>query len=400
MSNITYLGSSIKGFESSPQFDGYSKVVIVVSEELVYTAGVDTGRTLTIENPWGTQEMAETILAKLKGFQYQPYSASGAMLDPAAELGDGVVVRGVYSGVYTQKTKFGRMCLAEVSAPTEEEIDHEYPYKPQQERRVTRQLYSLASDLKIQAGLISAEVSERKSDVEQLNSALSLQAEEISAKVSSTGGSASTFGWTLNNNSWTIQSNGVEVLKATKEGLEVRGVIRASSGEIGGFTINDTSLSYNNQTWGGTNTLGIYIGPSGIQLGKNFKVDSSGNLTAASGTFTGAVNAGSIQYGGSYGTLNAGALTNSTIQGHKLAANTVTTSYTSSGINTSLGYADYANGVFGGWEKPTQIYATNLFADNLFVDQKLWMVYKNASRAVSVTTLTINGVSRNFLTIG
>lgn len=400
MSNIAYLGNSIKGFESSPQFDGYSKVVIVVSEELEYTAGVDTGRTLTLENPWGTQAMAETILARLKGFQYQPYSASGAMLDPAAELGDGVVVRGVYSGVYTQKTKFGRMCLSEVSAPTEEEIDHEYPYKPQQERRVTRQLYHLAAELKIQAGLISAEVSERKSDVEQLNSALTLQADEISAKVSRSGGDASTFGWTLDNDSWTIQSNEVDVLRATKDGLEIKGVIRASGGEIGGFSINSTSLSYNNQTWGGTNTVGIYIGPNGIQLGKNFRVDSSGNLTAASGTFTGAVNASSIQYGGSHGTLHAGALTNGTLQGYKLAANTVSTSYTSLGINTSLGYADYANGVFGGWEKPTQIYASNLFADNLFVDQKLWMVYKNASRAVSITTLNIDGTSRNFLTIG
>ena len=67
--------------------------------------------------------------------------------------------------------------------------------------------------------------------------------------------------------------------------MEVKGVIRATSGEIGGFDIQSNYLSYNGQTWGGTNTTGAYIGQSGIQLGKNFKVDMQGNLTAARGTF-------------------------------------------------------------------------------------------------------------------
>ena len=85
--------------------------------------------------------------------------------------------------------------------------------------------------------------------------------------------------------SWRIFSGSSTVLKADKNGLEVNGVIRATSGEIGGFDIQSNYLSYNGQTWGGTNTTGAYIGQSGIQLGKNFKVDMQGNLTAARGTF-------------------------------------------------------------------------------------------------------------------
>ena len=96
--------------------------------------------------------------------------------------------------------------------------------------------------------------------------------------------------------------NGGTVLKADKSGLSVTGKITATSGVIGGLTIKDGYLSTNGQTWGGTNTNGIYFGPNGIQLGKYFTVDSSGNLTAYSGKFLGTVQAGSIDYGGNAGT--------------------------------------------------------------------------------------------------
>lgn len=352
MSNISYLGRKISSFDSSPEFDGYTRVVITVSEDLEYAAGVETGRTLTMECPWGTQEMADNILMRIRGFQYQPYTARGASLDPAAELGDGLTVNNLYGGIYSMTTKFGGLCRAEVSAPAEEELDHEYPYVPKQERKVTRRLYSLSTELKVQAGLIAAEIKDRKSDVESINTQLTLQSGQIAAKVSKTGGSASSFGWVLDDSSWTIRANSRDILKATKNGLEVYGKVTATSGKIGGFDITANSLAYNNQTWGGTNSTGIYIGPSGIQLGKNFKVDAAGNLTAVSGTFSGYVKAGNIQYGGSSGYLSGSGVESHSISGNRLEYNTVSTSYTSSGVNTSLGYADYANGALvGGYNK-------------------------------------------------
>lgn len=371
MSNVTYIGKQTRSFESSPQFDGFSRVVIVVSEDVEYSAGAETGRTLTIDCPWGTQAMADNILSSIRGFKYQPYAASDARLDPAAELGDGVTFNDVYGGIYTQETRFGPGCTASISAPAEEEIDHEFPYVPKQERKVTRQLYQLSAELKVQAGLISMEATERKNDVEKLNGLLSVQAGKIEAKVNKTGGSASSFGWVLDESSWTIKANGTDVLKATKSGLEVYGKITATSGKIGGFDITANSLSYNNMTWGGTNTQGIYIGPSGIQLGKNFKVDASGNLTAASGTFSGYIKAGSIQYGGSNGTLPGSALTAGSVYGGyggAIGGSTLSTYNLAGGINTSLGYADYANGVFGGWNTASYCKATNVVTITLDAD--------------------------------
>ena len=127
MSDTTYLGRKIQRFTSSPQFDGYSKVIIIVSDEIEYTAGNDLGRTMRLTCPWGTPEMAQDILDNIRGFQYQPYTAENAILDPSVELGDGVTANNVYSGVYTQKIKFGPALRATVSAPEDEEIDVREP---------------------------------------------------------------------------------------------------------------------------------------------------------------------------------------------------------------------------------------------------------------------------------
>lgn len=361
MSDITYVGQKIRSFRSSPQFDGFSKVVITVSDEIEYSAGTELGRTLRLTCPWGTPQMAENILADIRGFPYQPYTADGAILDPSVELGDGITANNVYGGVYTQKIKFGPMLTATVSAPEDEELNHEYPYKSKPNKEITREAKMLRASLAVEAARISAEVEDRKSDVEKLTAQLQVQAGLIEAKVSKTGGSASSFGWVLDDSSWAIKSNNTDVLKATKNGLEIYGKITATSGKIGGFDILSNYLSYNNQTWGGTNTTGIYIGTSGIQMGKNFKVDSAGNLTAASGTFSGNVYAGNIQYGGSYGTLSGSALTGRSVYGGSggaIAGSTLSTYNLSGGINTSLGRADWAYNALNGWTNIPLVKAT------------------------------------------
>lgn len=393
-----YIGRQARTLNAAPQFDGYSKVIIIVSDELEYHAGTDTGRTLEVPCAWGTQQMANDILQKVTGFAYQPYSAEGAIIDPAAELGDAVTVKSTYGGIYSLSTKFSRLLTADISAPYEEEIDHEYPYISQTERKVTRQFADVGAQLVVQHDMISAEVQNRISDiasvraaltveanritaevkaredaVTQLNASLTVQAGEIAAKVSKTGGSSSTFGWTLTDSSWEIKANSTTILKATKNGLEVNGKIVATSGKIGGFDIMSNYLSYNGQTWNGTNSTGIYVGISGIQLGKNFKVDSMGNLTAYSGTFTGYVRAGSIQYGGDNGTFSGSGITTSSISGNRLQSGTVTTSYTSSGINTSLGYADFANNVFNGRSTASNILANSVNATRASVSSYFYV---------------------------
>ena len=400
MSDAFRLGKSVVNLTSSPQFDDYSKVVITVTDDLSYSAGTDTGRVLSLSCPWGTQKMANDILNSIKEYKYQPYIANGAILDPAAELGDGVSIQNVYGGIYSRDIRFGGLCASDISAPEEKEIDHEYPYVPKQERRVTRQLSGLTKsygELKVAADQISASVEAQGKEIGNMQGTLSVQATQISAKVEKSGGSNASFGWELDEKSWKLKSKGTDVLKATESGLEIKGKITATGGTIGGFTINGNSMSTNSQTWKGTNATGIYIGPEGIQLGKNFRVDNQGNMSASSGTFTGEISAKSIKFGKDaatgidYGKLSGSAISDGSITGTQIQANGIGTAKLSKGIKVSLGYADFSNDVFNGKKQAeytkTKIIDAKIFYFNGYQAYIDTITYLDASGTASTATV-------------
>lgn len=329
--DITYVGKQAKSMDTAPQLDRYSRVTIAVSDNLEYTAGTDTGAELRLTNPFGTQEMCENILKFVRGYAYQPASASGAQIDPAAELGDGITIGSVYTGIYAKKAQFGPLHTADVEAPAEKEIPHEYEYKSQSNREVNRRFASVKSELKVHA-------------------------DEIAAKVAQEGGAEDhSMGWSLKSDKWEVTANSQVVFTITKDGGKFTGTIEALAGKIGGLTLKDSALTTNDFSWYSTNSYGLYVGPNGIRLGQNFKVDSAGNLTASSGRFSGTVYAGSIQYGGDAGTFDGYGITGGSIQGGKIVSGDITTAQTSGGINESLGYANYANDVFNGRDKSNWI---------------------------------------------
>ena len=255
----------------SPTFLPYSGVEIVTGlqdeqgNDIVYFSGDASGRVLTITNPWGTQAQADDIIAKIRGFTYQPYEATGALLDPTAELGDGISVNDVYSGIYKLSRTFSSLMSANASAPQSEDLDHEYPYESKADRAITRKFSSMESELAINS-------------------------QEISAKVSVTGGASQSVSWSLTASDWSVYANGTRVFRITPTGAEVNGKITATSGKIGGFDIGASAISYNGLSWNGTKT-GIYLGTQGIQLGnKNssyFQASASGDVTARNITLLG-----------------------------------------------------------------------------------------------------------------
>lgn len=347
---------SLSSLEKQDTFNGYSKVVVVVSDELEYSAGTDSGRTLTLDCPWGTQKMAEDILSRIQGFQYQPYTADGAHIDPAVEIGDGFAAGNIYSGIYSKDVSHGALYTANVSAPGGEKINYKYEYKTPTQRKIERHYSEMKSTFKVQADQISAEVSARIEQGDELTSRLDIQSDQISARVTKTGGDSSSFGWELLDDSWTVKANNTTVFRITKSGAEVRGRITALSGKIGGFDIKSDYLSYNNQTWNGTNSQGIYIGVKGIQCGPGdtgVQITPDGKLYAENGYFRGNVSAGNIKYGynsdGKFdGYFNGEGLESRSVSGLEIKASTVSTTNTTPGVNISLGYADYSNEVFNG----------------------------------------------------
>ena len=280
MSENIFIGKNAAATEISQQFDSYSRVTIVVNDDIEYTTGTDSGRELVIECPWGTQAMAENILTMLTGYQYQPYEAQDALLHPAAELGDAITVNGVMGGVYSQTQTFNRLMPSTVSAPHDEEIDHEYPYIPKETREYKRSTESIYTAISQTEEAITFEAT-RIDDIDaSVTSILTTYPGMIEAKVSKTDGAKATFGWKLTDESWELYSNNKTVLKADASGLEVSGTIRASAGDIGGFTIGGTAIYKGITSVSDTAHDGVYLGNDGIVLGKGiFKVDSAGNAT-------------------------------------------------------------------------------------------------------------------------
>ena len=124
-----FIGGLCGSISTPPSFEPISKVVVMLDDENAYTAGDDTGREIRVPCPYGTQGMANKLLAQLSGYKYQPVSAEDALIDPAAELGDAITVGGVYTVYAEQDMEFDHMMAVDVSAPGEEELLPEYSYQ-------------------------------------------------------------------------------------------------------------------------------------------------------------------------------------------------------------------------------------------------------------------------------
>ena len=358
------LGKQITELDVAPHLGTYTGVEIIVDEKRSYSAGDNSGRVITIQNPWGTKAMAENILASLRGFTYKPYTATGALLDPAAEIGDGVTMRQLYSGLYKITRRYSPLMSAEISAPQDEEIDHEYPYESTQDRQITRKFSAIESEF-------------------------ILQSDKIEAKVSKTSPDGQTsFSWSLLDDRWEVKNGNTTVFKITSSGAEVRGKITATSGAIGGFNIGTSAITYNGLTWNGTKS-GIYLGTSGIQLGSAngayFQASANGTVKAHNMTLTGTLNIGGTN------------ITAANLRSGAQAAYNWNTNGTASGWTTGSGYGvNYNNATKPG----TNSYPSTFKCGTLTAvsGASIGSYLSFAGYTIGRTTIKdYNGVSRNVL---
>ena len=125
MSEKYYVGGDITSFVDNGKYNPISRVTLLVDDENSLTAGDDTGMEVIANCPHATQPMVNALLQTMKGYQYQAYEAGAANIDPAAELGDGVTVGGIYSPL-SKLSDDGRG-YAGISSPGEAEMEDEYP---------------------------------------------------------------------------------------------------------------------------------------------------------------------------------------------------------------------------------------------------------------------------------
>ena len=172
-----YVGLDLTGCADNGKRPPITSVTIQVDGENTITAGTYTGLDLYAVCPYATQEMAAAILVQVQGYEYQAFSADSANLDPAAELGDGVTVGGLY-GVISSIQDAGDG-YPTISAPGEEELEDEYPYRSAAQRSLSSDVDTLRAFITRSLGEMAAQITTLTGRVE----ALAQKVDEISNKV-------------------------------------------------------------------------------------------------------------------------------------------------------------------------------------------------------------------------
>ncbi len=233
-----FVGDDITSVEDNGRQLPISRVTLKVDDESVLTAGDDTGMELEADCPHATQAMVNAILAKVKGYRYQMFSAGDAGLDPAAELGDGITAGGVYS-VISRLSDDGSG-FPSVTAPGEAELEDEYPAGGPMSREFDRKIAETRSSITKTAEQIRLEVANQvqglsssftvelnsiKGQVTGLNgqvSTLEQTAESIILRVSGLDASVSTISQTVNSITLGVENgNSSSWIKLYKDGIEV-----------------------------------------------------------------------------------------------------------------------------------------------------------------------------------
>lgn len=99
----------------------------VDSENAVARASHGDGYVLKGKCDFSNSNVADLCLSKVEGYVYKPFNATSARLDPRAELGDMVQIDGDTYQLVSINWRIGPHITADISAPFEEAVDHEYP---------------------------------------------------------------------------------------------------------------------------------------------------------------------------------------------------------------------------------------------------------------------------------
>ena len=247
LSDKIFLGSNVGGLETGDVPANITRVNLSVDSDHYYTAGDDTGRTIEVTCPWGSQEMANSILASVSGKTYQPYTATDALLDPAAEIGDAVTVGGYYSVIADISTEFDRACAPTISSPESDEIDDEYPYESKERRETNRKLAQTRSLISKTSEEILLQV---ENELQGLSSSFSVQLQQIQSQVTGIDGQVSTITQKVDNitldvtngstsSSISLSVGGVEV---SSETIKMNGLVTFTGLANGTTTIDGACI--------------------------------------------------------------------------------------------------------------------------------------------------------------
>lgn len=181
MSEKYFVGQDMTSFADNGRYKPISRVTLLLDDEKSLTAGDDTGMEITASCPHATQAMVNALLQKMKGYQYQAYEAGAANIDPAAELGDGVNVGGLYSPL-SRIADDGRG-YADISSPGELEMEDEYPSGGYIKQEFDRKIAETRSSITKTSDAINLRIDGVDGDVSSLRVSLGNVQSVVSTKI-------------------------------------------------------------------------------------------------------------------------------------------------------------------------------------------------------------------------
>lgn len=219
MSEKYYVGGDITSFSDNGKYKPISRVTLLVDDENSLTAGDDTGMEIVASCPHATQAMVNALLQTIKGYQYQAYEAGAANIDPAAELGDGVTVAGVYSSL--SKISDDGRGYAGISSPGEAEMEDEYP----SEGYITQEF--------------NRKISETRSTITKTSEEIMLKVEDINGKYTEV--KTTLDGLTVTDASGTTKINGssIKTDNLYVAAANITGTLTADQIQTGSIRVGD-----------------------------------------------------------------------------------------------------------------------------------------------------------------
>lgn len=227
MSDKVFLGTRMAQLDTSPSLAPVSKVILAVDSENAYIAGDDTGRTIEVTCPYGTQEMANNILSALSSYTYTPAMAQDAILDPAAEIGDGLTMGGVYTVLAQSTLTFDGLMTSDAGAPGQAEQESEYKYQSPVIADINWQLAETRSLISKTSEEILLKV---ENELEGLSSSFSVQLQQIQSQVTGLNGQVSSITQKVDNITLSV-SNG-----STSSSISL---------SVGGVTVSSQTIQMN-----------------------------------------------------------------------------------------------------------------------------------------------------------
>lgn len=243
MSDKVFLGTRMAQLDISPALAPVSKVILAVDSENAYIAGDDTGRTIEVTCPYGTQEMANNILAALSSYTYTPAMAQDAILDPAAEIGDGLTMGGVYTVLAQSTLTFDGLMTSDAGAPGQAEQESEYKYQSPVIADINWQLAQTRSLISKTSEEILLQV---ENELEGLSSSFSVQLDNITGRVNGLDGEFAELSLTLDGLTVT---DGSGTTKIKGDRVETENLYVNAANISGTLTANQINLT-GAITWG------------------------------------------------------------------------------------------------------------------------------------------------------